>query len=189
MSLRDTCYWPNGTAVATDSDLAPCPRSSGRANSMCCATVNRAQPDFCQMYSNNDPNGLCMGGSGDSGVWRNACTDRNWGSDCLNLCANGEGAADDQYYGDMAKSSWPITPCGNGMYCCGRGQAATRCCRDKTGYYIVNVSSHLLTVFSRRDIDFGRILVSRRSQRRSNLKAPQQRQPLLSRAHPHHQLH
>ena len=141
MASTETCYWPNGTASNLDDNTTgPCPRPSGRAHGMCCTLIDVSSPDFCDVYPNGEYNGLCMAGMTDSNLWRNGCTDKNLGADCLNLCNEGEAYLRNGHYEDMANVNAPITHCGNGMYCCGRGRLATDCCRNGDGYYIVNVS-------------------------------------------------
>ena len=106
---------------------------------MCCATQNRAIADYCQKDGSGDYNGFCLGG-GDSYLYRNSCTDRNWGPDCLNLCTNGLGIYGYSADGNMNNGDWPVTYCGDGMYCCGQKDVGTTCCTQGNGYYLVNVS-------------------------------------------------
>lgn len=129
-----TCYFPNGTADDSGT-MKPCPLSSGKQHGMCCKVGN---DDICQKDFNGQYTGFCLGGW-DAALYRDGCTDRNWGPECLNVCTTGLGEWQYSYGDNLHNSYWPVAACGDGTYCCGQGTVASTCCAEGNGYYIVNV--------------------------------------------------
>lgn len=69
------CYWPNGQP----SGYRPCSKDGGA----CCYNLDADHRDAC--YSN----GMCQSGYFGN-FYRGACTDRNWGGSCPNICKQGQ---------------------------------------------------------------------------------------------------
>lgn len=69
-----TCYWPDGTV----SGYKPCSSKGGA----CCYNLDVEHRDAC--YSNGMCGSLYFGY-----YYRGACTDRNWGASCPNVCKSG----------------------------------------------------------------------------------------------------
>ena len=134
-----TCYLPNGTAT-TDPNQVSC-KKPGQTHSMCCALSNVDNADYCTSGADWFPPGLCIGGGG-GGIWRDTCTDPNWGPDCLSLCIEGQEVDDNsgKKYDLHDEGAWNVTPCGDGTFCCGDDAKATTCCANHLGVYVVNVS-------------------------------------------------
>ena len=79
LQVSAICFYPNGTAD-TVGKQAPCKSSGG----MCCLLkkVPQENADTCT------PDGLCIP-SNNGALFRDTCTDKNWGPGCLNLCVDG----------------------------------------------------------------------------------------------------
>lgn len=80
-SVMATCFLPNGTADPKVT-IRPCGGNTG----MCCVLANQT-PDMCEKDPNGQYTGLCLGRQ-TSNLWRDSCTDKNWGPSCLNICAD-----------------------------------------------------------------------------------------------------
>ncbi|CAI4213252.1 unnamed protein product [Parascedosporium putredinis] len=98
----------------------------GRGASMCC---NVGTGDVCR------DNGLCFNPSVEH-LWRESCTDPTWKDPaCVKLChrdiLNAQGIL-------MSGTDMRITVCSDGSLCCGDKEASTECCREKSGFLIVD---------------------------------------------------
>jgi hypothetical protein len=124
-----TCYTPDGldrNAMFNASDgylYAPCDNVA--AVSMCCAIgpgrVADGSADNCI------PGGLCYNQYVNL-YWRESCTDATWTDPaCIKLFVNGTGVTD-----------VTITPCDDGSWCDGTGEASVDCCKAGDGLFVVN---------------------------------------------------
>ena len=138
MAVNGTCYLPNGQPLG-DPKWQPCPPQPGKKFSMCCFAPNLQESDHCQRNALGEYTGLCLGADY-TGLFRNSCTDRHWGPDCLKLCVDGKGVYRNDSVADMRSRIWPITDCGNATFCCSNGEVGKQCCSEGNGYSIVNVS-------------------------------------------------
>lgn len=127
------CYWPNGTdrndaagARSPDQFYAAC-HPDAKA-SMCCAIgpARQSNPDMCTS------NGLCLGPDGVT-WWRESCTDQSWTDPaCVQLYVNGTYDGRQNSGNDVS-----LTMCPDGSYCPGIRGAATPCCNNNQGYFIL----------------------------------------------------
>ena len=147
------CYWPNGTDrnVAVNASYpgsanefyAPC--NPDATASMCCAIgpARLSDPDTCTS------NGLCFGPDGTT-WWRESCTDQSWSDPaCVQLYVNGtyNGLQSEFVRGPTcgpdpneeldSGNDIPMTRCPDGSYCTGTGGAATPCCDNNQGFFIL----------------------------------------------------
>ncbi|TID13416.1 hypothetical protein E2P81_ATG11639 [Venturia nashicola] len=101
------CYYPNGRSAEGGSKDIPC---GGTTNKGCCP-----QGWACSS------NGLCYNSAED--WWgRYTCTDKSWGSSCLDACTTGPGNGGNE----------AVLWCPNaGKYCCD-GNRSTDCCQNES---------------------------------------------------------
>ncbi|KAE9971349.1 hypothetical protein EG328_005710 [Venturia inaequalis] len=130
-----SCFLPNGTdinrlrlgPVPYDRWL-PCNNNGG----MCCR-LNDTNPDTCT------DQGLCHNDVAPT-LWRESCTERDWGGACLQLCvgASGINTGNPNWPNGtpLRNSHVPLTQCQDGSLCCGYNN--TNCCSRSQGSFIVN---------------------------------------------------
>lgn len=64
------------------------------------------------------------------------------------LMRDGVVSAPDSNITDLATTTYPVTPCANGSFCCGNSTIATECCIRQRGYFVVNGSATLFNPVS-----------------------------------------
>ena len=135
-----TCYHPSKNPV-NDPASRSCPVPPGQQHSMCCA-LNRDDPDHCTSGFNFLPPGFCLN-PGDSVLYRDGCTDPDWGPDCVSVRSSGQGTDNNGDTIELNDNDYMMTACGDGTYCCGKLDEGVSCCSQGKGFYIVNVSNHV----------------------------------------------
>lgn len=136
-TVHGGCYYPNGTDrnIGLPGQYFQ-PIDPFASNSMCCQFGDNI-PDT----TNAEFPGLCISTAADGLLLREACTDPSWQSPyCIKLCVQGE---DDWGSGlDASANDAPVTPCGDGSFCCGeQGSSSKNCCGAGHGVWVVNGST------------------------------------------------
>jgi len=130
------CHYPNGTEVP-GIDCQPC--SAGKT-SMCCATSRSFADNMCQS------DGTCYDAM-DNLIWKESCTDPNWGSGCLPLCIagiiNDLNATSTNNLIDASTLDISLTLCNDGSYYC-RGFNLD-CCNNNQGFCLDDFRVFLYT--------------------------------------------
>jgi hypothetical protein len=146
------CFLPDGTDRNVEANAtypyeyySPCNNQTGVV-SMCCAIGPARLADYPDTCSSN---GLCL--SEDGTWWRESCTDPTWKDPaCVQLYVNGsyngqEGDSLERFNcsrvlmrGSEATIDVPMSLCPDGSYCMGTGAAATPCCDNHQGLFVLS---------------------------------------------------